>query len=67
MSITQPAVSQAGSQTTSHRRERDEWRDLEEVHNKSLFCDSDLQRIGKFRRDEPEQRKEKEEPSGTKT
>lgn len=29
-----PAVSQAGSQTTSHQREIDEWWDLEGMHNK---------------------------------
>lgn len=34
MSITLPGVSQAGSQTTSHQREIDEWWDLEEIHNK---------------------------------
>lgn len=34
MSITLPAVSQAGSQTTSHSGEIDEWWDLEEIHNR---------------------------------
>ena len=29
-----PAVSQAGSQTTSHQRGIDEWWDLEGMHNK---------------------------------
>lgn len=33
MSITLLAVSQAGSQTTSHQRGIDEWWDLEEMHS----------------------------------
>lgn len=43
VSITLPALSQAGSQTTYHQREKDEWWDLGEMHHQKQgsCCDSE--------------------------